>query len=313
MFDDSGWDLVYNKKTIRTKNLKNEIKSYYDKWSKDESSTRELLKNVKLSRYNYLSDVYILNIDKARVLLGENDSNTRILSTLSFKQDEDISYSNLSTYYNLHELDTDFPFTAGQLYSAEVADSVERRNSIFNNKNTFVISTEDNSIANNIGKVTIPTSIDLTEDLRVYEDYFTDFNNKMYKSTSPEFYHFTHIVAEGSTNLKELSTYDLSRAGSIAAVEQALISCNVPIRKSESNSLLDASMSYIIDDFSEQHKDVDLAKMLKLVVNYERTSTGIKLFFNYNNYFNSQYETTDINNKIRNSVVDGTYLSLEQD
>ena len=313
VFDDSGWALVYNKKTIRTKNLKNEIKSYYDKWSKDESSTRELLKNVKLSRYNYLSDVYILNIDKARVLLGENDSNTRILSTLSFKQDEDISYSNLSTYYNLHELDTDFPFTAGQLYSAEVADSVERRNNIFNNKNTFVISTEDNSIVNNIGKVTIPTSIDLTEDLRVYEDYFTDFNNKMYKSTSPEFYHFTHIVAEGSTNLKELSTYDLSRAGSIAAVEQALISCNVPIRKSESNSLLDAGMSYIIDDFSEQHKDVDLAKMLKLVVNYERTSAGIKLFFNYNNYFNSQYETTDINNKIRNYVVDGTYLSLEQD
>ena len=160
--------------------------------------------------------MYILNIDKARVLLGENDSNTRILSTLSFKQDEDISYSNLSTYYNLHELDTDFPFTAGQLYSAEVADSVERRNNIFNNKNTFVISTEDNSIVNNIGKVTIPTSIDLTEDLRVYEDYYLDGNNKKYSTTSPEFYHFAHIMVSSDTDFNTMKSYDLSNQSNIS-------------------------------------------------------------------------------------------------
>lgn len=316
VFNDSGWALVYDRKKIKTEQLKHDLQGYYDEWHKDTSgltSDKVWLKHIDLSRYSYLSDVYILNIDKTKLEYGDNDNKNRILSILTFKQDEDITYADLSACYKFKDLDADFPCTAGQMYSAEVGAVPQYGHTALDSSSTFIMSTEDNDIASHIGKVTIPTTIDVTQDVRVYEDYFNDDNFKQYSISSPEFFHYVHVMNDSSSKMKDLEDYQLSDVASADKVIQKLNEAKVHVHKTEESSTLVKSNAYVIDDYSAQYGDIDLTKLLKLVVNYKRTSDGITLYFNYNNLFCPSYESIDQDNRNVIDHVDGSYLELKQD
>ena len=316
IFSEEGWALIYDQERLSKKDIMADVEEYYDEWSKDVGGSLASrivnIKSVDLNRYNYLSDVYILNKDKFTIQYGDQDSVMRVLSTLSFKEDEEITNDEMLKYIKRKDLDSNFPYTAGQLYASDINSVQSNISNVFSQDDTFILYAEDNSILDNIGNVVIPTKIDTTNDIRVYEDYYLDGNNKKYSTTSPEFYHFAHIMVSSDTDFNTMKSYDLSNQSNISQVEEKLFETKTICLKSEKDDTNNETI-YRIKDFSKEFQNVDIAKLLKVVINYKREyDDTITLFFNYNNYFAPSYETIDNDNRPTMNVLEGSYLKLKQ-
>ena len=154
--DGRGWGIYYDKtKTIDGVALSS-IESYYTRGS----NLKNWLKDIELSDYDYLSDVYVLAGYKG----------------LGFKYDEELRFDVSSDLYYYPTMNLKYPKSA-----ANAVDSTSNHSSegdlsvledIFGENNLFVIDLEDpNAIADKIGKVAIPVMVNDVEDVRVFEDW----------------------------------------------------------------------------------------------------------------------------------------------
>ena len=114
---------------------------------------REHLKNIELSNYRYLSDVYVLNtFDKT--ISPENPLSSY---RLSFKYDEDLRYFVISDdLYYYPSLNRKYPSKPSDYYNENKfqvnnTENAAKIYNIFDSSNLFIIQLDDDSIFKNLG------------------------------------------------------------------------------------------------------------------------------------------------------------------
>ena len=300
--DGRGWGIYYDKAKIFDGTSLSSVESYYTKGS----NLKTWLKNIELSDYDYLSDVYVLAGYKG----------------LGFKYDEELRFDVSSDLYYYPTMNLKYPKNiAGQIasnlnYSSNGNLSVLEE--VFGEHNLFILDLEDpNAIADKIGKVSIPTLVNDIEDVRVFEDwldYGTDnlsdlHNYEIFSTDDSQVCKFIHFCCDDSSG--DLSIPD--EWWQKKTLEDCLNACESELRihyKKSEEIASDRSTQYSMVEIN--HSTVDLSRFMKLYANYKKNpdDNSIDLYFNYFNWLDSPYIKLDgIKQYI--DTIDSTYLKLK--
>ena len=294
---------------------------------------REYLKDIELSNYRYLSDVYVLNT------FDQFISPTNPLSSyrLSFKYDEDLRYFVISDdLYYYPSLNRKYPSKTSDYYNENKFQVNNTENAvklydIFDSSNLFIIQLDDDSVFKNIGQVDIPITQNSGESIRVYEDFdITKFSTK-----DPNFYQYVHMTVESvlvssstglsippydgtSSTLSSLPTEDYQYSYGVDNMFSDMENrynenqnlgyvVNPLFTEHNSNNLID---NYMYVNITDSEK-TSVNKFMNIYVNYKKEDDdSITLYFNYNNYLATPYVKID-NNKVKTDIIKGTYLKLK--
>lgn len=301
--DGRGWGIYYDKtKTIDDVALSS-IESYYTRGS----NLKNWLKDIELSDYDYLSDVYVLAGYKG----------------LGFKYDEELRFDVSSDLYYYPTMNLKYPKSAANAidtannYSSKGDLSVLE--DIFGENNLFVMDLEDpNAIADKIGKVAIPVMVNNVEDVRVFEDWLdygegdlsSIHNYEIFSKDDSQICKFIHFCGDEMPSSEILIPDEWWQK---KTVEDCLDKCETElglhIRASESEANDHTSQWTMV---KIDHTTVDLSQFLKLYANYKKNSDSntIDLYFNYFNWLDSPYIKLD-GVKQYVDTIDSTYLKLK--
>ena len=294
---------------------------------------REYLKDIELSNYRYLSDVYVLNTFDQFI----SPSNPLSSYRLSFKYDEELRYFVISDdLYYYPSLNRKYPSKPSDYYNENKFQVNNTENAakiydIFDSSNLFIIQLDDDSVFKNLGQVDIPIFQNSGESIRVYEDFdITKFSTK-----DPNFYQYVHMTVESvlvssSTGLS-IPPYD-GTASTLSSLptEDYQYSYGVDNMFSDMESRYNnkQEFGYIVHPlFTEQNTNniidnymyvnitdsekTSVNKFMNIYVNYKKEDDdSITLYFNYNNYLATPYVKID-NGKIKTDIIKGTYLKLK--
>ena len=155
----TGWKIVYAKKQISDTDA-DRMKSAIEV----DGVGRVFLKDIDLSKYSFLSDVYIFNQNK-----------------VAFKYNEEDMFPFSDEEYFYPFLNRKFPKTAAQYYADHLKFTVgdsklfDQGKSIFDDRNAFFIDTNEvESVLSSIGTVSVPVvknTISGEQTVIAYEDY----------------------------------------------------------------------------------------------------------------------------------------------
>lgn len=272
--------------------------------SGDPFTTKDLLA-IDLSKYNALSDV---QVDGHRIL----DTYRKI----SFKLDESEIFRLSSLNYYVPSLNIKYPLTIANVYDRNYiqnnvdADMLIR---IFKQDEVYVLNVQNSDDLSAIEKLTFQNNFfDAIDDVRVYEDYLEyDDEYKQYKSENypledPLFYQYAHFAGEDIQCSGELS---IGTVVDDKAVEQVAVShkddydkfssfliqhnlCALHSDELIDNSYIASTFEWdmLTDDQKTQLMSY-ASKFLRLYMNYRKTSDGIVLYVNYQNFINSPFIT----------------------
>ena len=336
--DGRGWGIYYDPSKIDLDKYLDDTKSFIV----DDSGLTTFLKDIELSDYNYLSDIYVLSGYKG----------------LGFKYDEELRFAVSSDLYYYPTMNLSYPkqaadyVQAGQLVAGSSIGELSVLKSIYDGTNLFVLDLDDpKAIADKLGKIAIPVSINNVDDLRAYEDWLdtssfistfiedgvektTEIEMKfseIYDASDPRAFKWLRYASEVKSTGSELTSdgylrkeydqatntevpFDVSdsswdHAFADKFTDDILIAHNlVPMTSEELTS--DYQSEYVFVDMNS--KTVDLEKMLKLYVNYKKNADDntIDLYFNYFNWFNTPYVKI-VDNKTYIDTIPETYLKLK--
>lgn len=301
--DGRGWGIYYDKKAIDDGIAPSSVQSYYT----TSSNIKTWLKDIELSAYDYLSDVYILSGYKG----------------LGFKYDEELRFDVSSDLYYYPTLNLKYPKSivnyvdTNSGYSSKGALSV--LDELFGERNLFILNLEDpKEIADKIGKIAIPITMNDTEDIRVYEDWLdygegdlSDLHNyEIYSKDDSRVCKFLHFCGEIDKNSRlEISDDWWLRKPLSACLANCEDSLSVvPLKSEEVSSDYTSQWTTVKID----HTTVDLSQFLKLYANYKKNSDNntIDLYFNYFNWLDSPYIKL-VGTKQYVDTIDSTYLKLK--
>jgi len=301
--DGRGWGIYYDKTKMIDDVALSSIESYYTRGA----NLKNWLKDIELSDYDYLSDVYVLAGYKG----------------LGFKYDEELRFDVSSDLYYYPTMNLKYPKSAanavesGSNYSSKGDLSVLEE--IFGEHNLFVIDLEDpDAIADKIGKVAISVMVNDVEDVRVFEDWLDygegdlsdSHNYEIFSKDDSQICKFIHFCGDEMPS-SEISISD--EWWQKKTVEECLDKCeselglHVRASESEANDHTSQWTTVKID-----HTTVDLSQFLKLYANYKKNSDNntIDLYFNYFNWLDSPYIKLD-GVKQYVDTLDTTYLKLK--
>lgn len=301
--DGRGWGIYYDKKAIDDGVALSSIQSYYTTGS----NIKTWLKDIELSAYDYLSDVYILSGYKG----------------LGFKYDEELRFDVSSDLYYYPTMNLKYPKSAANYVDANSDYSSKGTLSVldelFGERNLFILNLEDpEQIADKIGKVAVPIIMNDTEDIRVHEDWLdygegdlSDLHNyEIYSKDDSRVCKFLHFCGEVDKDSK-LEISDSWWCGK--TLEDCLTSCEdslgvVPLKSEEVSSDYTSRWATVKID----HTTVDLSQFLKLYANYKKNADNntIDLYFNYFNQLDSPYVKL-VGTKQYVDTIDSTYLKLK--
>lgn len=294
---------------------------------------REYLKDIELSNYRYLSDVYVLNTFDQFI----SPSNPLSSYRLSFKYDEELRYFVISDdLYYYPSLNRKYPSKPSDYYNENKFQVNNTENAakiydIFDSSNLFIIQLDDDSVFKNLGQVDIPIFQNSGESIRVYED----FDITKFSTRDPNFYQYVHMTVESvlvssSTGLS-IPPYDGTTSTlSSLPTEDYQYSYGVDNMLSDMESRYNKKQDfgYIVHPlFTEQNTNniidnymyvnitdsekTSVNKFMNIYVNYKKEDDdSITLYFNYNNYLATPYVKID-NGKIKTDIIKGTYLKLK--
>ena len=298
-----------------------------------DSIYREYLKDIELSNYRYLSDVYVLNTFDQFI----SPSNPLSSYRLSFKYDEELRYFVISDdLYYYPSLNRKYPSKPSDYYNENKfqvnnTENAAKLYDIFDSSNLFVIQLDDDSVFKNLGQVDIPIFQNSGESIRVYEDFdITKFSTK-----DPNFYQYVHMTVESvlvssstglsippydgtASTLSSLPTEDYQYSYGVDNMFSDMETrynekqdfgyvVNPLFTESNSNNIIDNYMYVNITDSEKTFVN----KFMNIYVNYKKEDDdSITLYFNYNNYLATPYVKID-NGKIKTDIIKGTYLKLK--
>lgn len=130
----------------------------------DRNGLTTFLKDIELSDYSCLSDIYAL----------------RGYSGLGFKYDEELRFAVSSDLYYYPTMNLSYPKQAADylnvngVIGGSTSGALSVLKSIFNERNLFVLDVDDpKKIADKIGRVAVPVLLNEVEDARAYEDWLS--------------------------------------------------------------------------------------------------------------------------------------------
>ena len=298
-----------------------------------DSIHREYLKDIELSNYRYLSDVYVLNTFDKFI----SPSNPLSSYRLSFKYDEELRYFVISDdLYYYPSLNRKYPSKPSDYYSENKFQVNNTENAakiydIFDSSNLFIIQLDDDSVFKNLGQVDIPIFQNSGESIRVYED----FDITKFSTNDPNFYQYVHMTVESvlvsSSTGDPIPPYD-GTASTLSSLptEDYQYSYGVDNMLSDMESRYNENQEfgYVVNPLFTEHNSNDIIdnymyvnitdsektsvnKFMNIYVNYKKEDDdSITLYFNYNNYLATPYVKID-NGKVKTDIVQGTYLKLK--
>ena len=307
-----GWQIVYDRKDI-SEDDQQRVRSAINV----DGRGRVYLQDIDLSKYGFLSSVYLFNQNK-----------------VAFKYNDEHRFPRMDAEYFYPFLNRKYPSTAAQVFEQNLKFGVDTELvsddfRIFDDTNLFTVDLGDEyEVLSSIGNLKIPVYQnfdDSDEIVRVYEDYLSTFNdgdisgyNELkYDVDDPHIFEFVHFCALSSPE-KDISADDFG-----LSVDESEISGNtasqflayiddkfedmdyVPFGQSNSEYQTSSSVTVRITP-----ENTSLGDFLKIFVNYKKEGDGtITLYFNYENYINTPYVRIS-GGRVRSQIVDGTYLRL---
>ena len=298
-----------------------------------QSFDREYLKDIELSNYRYLSDVYVLNTFNG----VPSPLNPLSSYRLSFKYDEELRYFVLSDdLYYYPSLNRKYPAKPGDYYNENKfhvsnTENAAKLYDIFDQTNLFIIQLDDESIFKNLGIIDIPIERDSGDSIRVYED----FDPTKFSINDPNFYRYVHMTVESvlinshdgtpiepydgtDDTLSSLSTQDYEYSYGIDNMFNDI----------ERRYEISDYFGYVVKPLFTEHANNDIIdnyvhmnitddektsvnKFMNIYVNYKKEDDDTTtLYFNYNNFLASPYLKLD-NGKTKTDIIPNTYLKLK--
>lgn len=316
--DGRGWAIYVDSSKVDPEKFKDKQASYVV----DDAGLTTLLKDIELSNYSYLSDIYALSGYKG----------------LGFKYDEELRFDISSDLYYYPTMNLSYPKQAADylsrngLVGGSTSGQLSVLKSIYNRSNLFVLDVDDPvEIADKIGTVAVPVLLNEVDDIRAYEDWLdtetivstyidggvekhisVDIPHyQMYDANDPRALEWAHFAGEVSSQLSsplevpdgwwKNQTVDsfLLSASSISGLEATT--------SEELTSSINTDHVFVDINSST----VDLSRLLKIFVNYKKADgNAIDLYFNYFNWFDTPYI------KMADGLpyldtISGTYLKLK--
>lgn len=326
--DGRGWGIYYDPSKMNLDKYLDNTKSFVV----DDAGLTTFLEDIELSDYSYLSDVYVLSGYKG----------------LGFKYDEELRFAVSSDLYYYPTMNLSYPKQAadyvkdGKLISDSSSGILSVLKSIYDGTNLFVVDLDDPiKIADKLGRVAVPVIVNDIDDVRAYEDWLDTSSfistyiedgietscsvdlkfSEIYDSNDPRAFQWLRYVSEVKSIDSEITSNGYSRAATFDIddsvwqhttanefINRVQVEYNlVPTTSEELTS--DYQSEYVFVDMNSS--TVDLARMLKLYVNYKRNQDNgtLDLYFNYFNWFDSPYVKI-VENKTYIDTIPGTYLKL---
>lgn len=310
----NGWSFTPITDMYEQNKINTDITEYYV----DKYGSKTFLNDIDCEKYDYLSDIYAF----------------QGFDRIQFKYPEETNFDINNINYYFPTLNIKYPRSSGNFVAD--ADYFKIKdyndiNSIFDNDQLFVIDLFNNdNIINNIGKIEIPMQMDDVECYRIYEKY-TEFEDG--STISDEYDKYSTYDCRSMNYIKSITEFDDQ---SIPSSEwnsdkmstvldelqnekpyitdfidnfdkiDVLSGYHTMPRISEKSSTY---TSYDVQTAVIQPGKLDLSRMLKLYVNYKKSSDGIHLYFNYFNYIDTPYIKI-VNNRKYSDIIDDTYLHV---
>lgn len=289
---------------------------------------KDMLLAIDLSSYNALSDVVV----DGKQIFGS-------YRRLAFKVDESDVFELSSPNFYVPSLNTKYPLTFAQAYDMNysigslIADDVVH---MFNQDEVYLIDAQNSTVMNDLSTIAFsipwendPESILAYEDYLQYDDSLSCENSQKYPIESPNFFQYVQFYGRG---ISASDDPDVEQGISICLTEQMtsdLVSIDldstdafsqyIALSTSLSAAMLETSQMYAIDESyfdytstSKQEKEDFLEfvkRFLQIHMSYRRTSNGIVLYANYQNYINSPYIKI-VNGKTYVDTIPLTYARI---
>ncbi len=304
--DGRGYGIYYDRAALSDEARLSSTESYYI----DGHGLRRWLKDLELSAYDHLSDIYILSGYEG----------------LGFKYDEELRFDVSSDLYYYPTMNLKYPKQAADFVNSNtiysLAGNLDVLKELFDESNLFILDIDDpDAVADKIGKVAVPIILNDVDDIRVFEDW-NDANEELTALKNYEVYahddaravRFMHFCDSGAGVVSAESGLEIPDDWwSKQTLESCLQNCEeisglVP-RQSE-----DLSSDYLTrwSIVNVSHETVDLKRFMKLYVNFKKSQDDgtVELYFNYFNWFDSPYIKL-IGTKEYVDTIAGTYLKLK--
>ena len=257
--------------------------------------TKAQLSAIDFSQYNYLSDIQVNGMQ----IFNTNHK-------IQFKVGEEDIFNISSFNYYVPSLNVKYPMTFSQAFDSIYnvpSDILRSLVNIYQPDEVFELEVTDAEILSSLQTISLYFN-DIQDEFRVYEDYFhvnseDVANNNKYSIDDPMFYQYVHFVSQQdkSVSQNEIIIDDSmcidTRIDGTDAFSTYINSLGIDPRKSEEN--VDSSTFVKDFDFSslstaEKRSFIEnVKKFMILYFSYAKTSSGIVLYVNYQNYLNSPY------------------------
>ena len=272
--------------------------------------TKEQLSSIDFSQYSYLSDIQVNGVQIF-------ETSERI----QFKAGEDDIFPLSSFNYYVPSLNTKFPMTFAQGFDKmqNAADEATKKVvHIYQPDEVFRVEVTDAELLSALQVVDMNYD-DVVDEYRVFEDYFDSsddtFNNTKFSTDDPFFYQYVHFVSYDSTSSISVSNDSCIdvRIDGTDKFSQVLSSYDVLPRHGEDFSIpgtMSRKFNFRSLDETTKMNVIDHARQfMNLHISYAKSSNGIVLYVNYQNYINSPYI------KIKDgqpymTTIDNTYCKI---
>lgn len=301
--DGRGWRIVFDDGT--SDDLSDLMASYYI----GPDGKKTYLRDVELSDYDEISDVYVLDGNKK----------------LGFKIDEQLRFEVSSDLYYYPTLNLNYPLNIANVVNIDGSFNDPggyvsyMLSNMYDDTNLFILDLDDDKrILEKIGAVDVPVMYVDVDDVRAFEDYLSvdadgRDNFSKYDVEDPRSFQYVHFCANDSgTTTSEIEIPDplstnASMLNFLDNVER--IAHILPLRSEESTVKFETRTTRI----QVTSSNCDIKRFLKVYASYKKDdATGtIDLYFNYYNYVNSPFVKIDNGNQIKVDTIPSTYLKLK--
>lgn len=294
--------------------IKDEIglSSDLNKYILDNNGEKHYITDNELDKYNYLSDVYALQTNRR----------------LSFKYSEEDIFPFDSENYYFPSLNVKYPKVLGEFITSpscqlEKAARIVDLSNVFTDRNLFILDLYDYDVSSNFGRVEIELLLDDPDSLEGFEKY-TEFINtdESISTISDDFNKFDPYDARSmfQVDFTEFETNNIISVNQIVDrifnnkkyydtekfINELNISANqiIPFGLEHGSSKMIQSVAFDVNK-------IDLTEFMRLYVNYNKTDSGIVLYFNYYNYLNTPFIRIE-DGKTYPDYIDNTFCRISQ-
>ena len=280
---------------------------------------------VDLGQYNALSDV---QIDAHKIF--------QTYYRMAFKLGEESIWPLSSFNYYIPSINIKYPLNFAQVYDENyIAHAIDPSAliHIFNQDEVYVFDVQDSSSLCAIGTIMFKLdSMAKMDGLRVYEDYFYydqstgKLNSQKYTCEDPYMFQYVHLAGEDVDTAQHEHGIDVPDSECSGVAIDFSTTASDKFSAFLQNSGISSFRSEQYDGrHASQYSEFDImdidaddrehlfemaAGFLKIYMNYKKSSSGITLYANYQNFINSPFLKI-VDGKPYVDTIDRTYAIIQ--